>query len=61
MSMLEWNCITGCYKIEIPEHLKFYTTERSQLFINILNTVYSRFSREMVGRGLVLITEKQGK
>ena len=26
--MLEWNCITGCYEIEIPEHLKFYTTQK---------------------------------
>jgi len=59
--MLEWNCITGCYRIEIPEHLKFYTTQKSQLFINILDIVYSRFSREMVERGLVLITEKRGK
>ena len=34
---------------------------KSQLFINILNTVYSRFSREMVGRGFVLIIAKQRK
>jgi predicted small integral membrane protein len=50
MSMLEWTSITGCYKVEMPEHLKFYTTQKSQLFVNILNTVYSRFSMEMVGR-----------
>ena len=29
--MLEWNCITGCYEIEIPEHLKFYTTQKKNV------------------------------